>query len=202
MCGIYTITNIINNKMYVGYAYDFDKRWYHHKWQLNHNKHHNKHLQDSWNKYGEDSFIFEILELCDEVFLLSQENYWVNMLNVHDFNYGYNIESTNPTKRVIRRKKGFKLSPEHISKLKHANSTRIRKPLSEEVRKKMSITRKGRVSPRKGCVVSEETRKKISNTLKGHTPPNKGKSMSQEQKDKIRATLLKRNKILKPENNV
>jgi len=31
-------------------------------WALGHNKHENPHLQNAWNKYGEENFIFEILE--------------------------------------------------------------------------------------------------------------------------------------------
>ena len=39
------------------------------------NEHHNSHLQNAWNKYGEGNFIFEIIELCDirDQFVLEQK---------------------------------------------------------------------------------------------------------------------------------
>ena len=96
MTGIYTITNIINNKIYVGYALDFDQRWDHHKGRLRNNKHKNTHLQAAYNLYGKEAFLYEILEECEEQFLCSQENYWCNMLDTHNEKYGYNIQPTNP----------------------------------------------------------------------------------------------------------
>ena len=59
---IYKITNIINNKIYIGSAIDTYNRFSKHKSQLNKNKHHNSYLQNSWNKYGEQNFKFEIIE--------------------------------------------------------------------------------------------------------------------------------------------
>lgn len=50
--GIYIIKNILNNKIYVGSTIDIKKRWRDHKWHLKENKHHNSHLQASYNKYG------------------------------------------------------------------------------------------------------------------------------------------------------
>lgn len=51
--------------------------------------------------------------------------------------------------------------------------------ISEEGRKKMSATHKGKV-------VSQETRKKMSLAGKGRTPHNKGAHLSDEQKEKLR----------------
>lgn len=59
---IYTITNKINGKIYVGKTYNFFNRKSQHKCALRENTHENRHLQRAWNTYGEDSFIFEILE--------------------------------------------------------------------------------------------------------------------------------------------
>ena len=56
--GIYIIKNILNNKKYVGSSTNIGKRWRDHKWYLKENKHHNSHLQASYNKYGLDSFEF------------------------------------------------------------------------------------------------------------------------------------------------
>ena len=44
---------------------NFGDRWDCHKAQLRGNYHDNPHLQNSWNKYGEENFKFEILEICN-----------------------------------------------------------------------------------------------------------------------------------------
>lgn len=94
--GVYIIQNKVNNKVYIGASRDTYKRLCDHKVNLRNNVHHNIHLQSAFNKYGEDSFIFDVLEDCDEQFIYSQENYWCNMLNSHNRVYGYNIDPTAP----------------------------------------------------------------------------------------------------------
>lgn len=98
LTGIYTVTNIIDNKIYVGYSKNCNKRFAEHTSLLLNNKHKNLHLQNAWNKYGKDKFVFEILEECDKQYLASQEHYWVITLNTRDFNFGYNILPTHPFK--------------------------------------------------------------------------------------------------------
>lgn len=41
--------------------------------ELNRNVHNNKHLQNAWNKYGEESFEFNVLEYCDVELLNERE---------------------------------------------------------------------------------------------------------------------------------
>lgn len=85
MTGIYRIRNIINNKCYYGSAKNIKKRWKRHINDLNNNKHHSIILQRSWNKYGIDNFIFEIVEICDVNLLLETEQKYL------DLNPEYNI---------------------------------------------------------------------------------------------------------------
>lgn len=94
--GVYIIQNKINNKVYIGASKDTYNRLCDHKVRLRNNSHHNIHLQSAFNKYGEENFIFDVLEDCDEQYIYSQENYWCNMLNTHDRKYGYNIDPTTP----------------------------------------------------------------------------------------------------------
>ena len=60
--GVYKITCLVNNMVYVGGSTHVKQRWYGHKSMLRHNKHTNPILQDDWNEFGEDSFVFEVIE--------------------------------------------------------------------------------------------------------------------------------------------
>ena len=60
-CGIYKILNNKTNQCYIGLSIKIEDRWRYHKRSLIGNRHENQHLQNAWNKYGEDSFLFEIL---------------------------------------------------------------------------------------------------------------------------------------------
>jgi len=61
--GVYRITNTINGKIYIGSAKRFKQRASEHISSLKNNKHQNKHLQASFNKYGTDAFLFEVIEV-------------------------------------------------------------------------------------------------------------------------------------------
>lgn len=63
--GIYYIWNLVNNKLYIGKSVNVKKRIAEHKRQLRANKHFNNHLQMAWNKYGEENFMFTVVEKCD-----------------------------------------------------------------------------------------------------------------------------------------
>jgi group I intron endonuclease len=84
--GIYKIINIVNNKFYIGSSKELSKRWTQHKSKLKYNKHGNIILQRSWNKYGKECFIFEIIEECDVAFLLEREQFFLDTLKPY-----YNI---------------------------------------------------------------------------------------------------------------
>lgn len=57
--GIYVIVNTVSRKVYVGKTENsFEYRYNVHLYELCHNCHINKHLQNAWNKYGTDAFIF------------------------------------------------------------------------------------------------------------------------------------------------
>lgn len=86
--GIYCITNLINNKRYIGQTYNLSYRWRRHLCDLRHNNHSNNHLQASFNKYGEQSFDYSILEKCSLIDLDEKEKYWIKIYN--SLENGYN----------------------------------------------------------------------------------------------------------------
>ena len=59
----YQITNLINNKVYIGITEKtIEERYEKHKKLLNKNNHPNYYLQPDWNKYGEDNFKLSLIE--------------------------------------------------------------------------------------------------------------------------------------------
>jgi len=64
---VYKITNIKTGTTYIGQSTAYRNRWANHKWNLRHNRHGNKQLQEDWDKYGEEAFIYEVIEKlpCD-----------------------------------------------------------------------------------------------------------------------------------------
>ena len=78
--GIYKIESK-DGKIYIGSAVNIKNRWSSHKSKLTKNKHHSKHLQRAWNKYGADYFTFSILEVVeDKSKLIYYEQVWINIM--------------------------------------------------------------------------------------------------------------------------
>ena len=86
--GVYCIENTLDGQKYVGQSVDIYARWHVHSTKLNGNRHPNIHLQNAWNKYGEDAFSFYILEQCNQSSLFDREMYWIDKFD--SFNNGYN----------------------------------------------------------------------------------------------------------------
>lgn len=158
-CGVYKLINLVNGKIYVGSTKDlYERKWQHFN-DLKRNKHYNTYLQNSWNKYKEENFKFEVIEYIEDInLLLEREQYWINFYNVIDKKYGYNIQP------IAGSNLGSKLTEKHKEKIR--NSHYGIRP-SEETKRKQSKAREGKVSNRKGCVLTEETKIKISNNKKG-----------------------------------
>lgn len=78
--GIYKITNIINNKFYIGSSVNIYYRLKRHYSDLKRGIHQNKYLLNSYIKYGEESFIVSIIEEISNDLLLEREQYWINIL--------------------------------------------------------------------------------------------------------------------------
>jgi len=78
---IYYIENLINEKIYIGST---SKGGGHRKSQhfnsLKRNDHTNKHLQSSYNKYGENSFVFGIICECKKEDLVFAEQHYFDKL--------------------------------------------------------------------------------------------------------------------------
>lgn len=90
--GVYAIFNNTNEKIYVGSSRKIQKRFAkEHLPLLNKGKHYNCHLQNAWNKYGEDTFDFRVIEECEEGQLVEREGHWIEHYKSWDRQFGYNL---------------------------------------------------------------------------------------------------------------
>jgi hypothetical protein len=92
--GVYQIRCVPTGKIYVGSAVNLRKRWDQHRRHLRKHKHGNRYLQHAWDKYGEEQFVFEILELVDVANLLEAEQEWIDSTACVDKSVGFNIRDT------------------------------------------------------------------------------------------------------------
>jgi len=184
---IYKVTNLINNKIYIGKSIEtLKKRKYMHLWLTKHAGNHYFHR--AIRKYGEENFAWEIIDRC--LFaesLIALERHYIKLFKCK-FPNGYNL--TDGGEGLC----GHKFTDEHKCNIaksmkgkKHSLETRAKmsaskKNMSSETRAKMSANRIGRKhSPeqrakisislmgnqnRKGSKCSIDTRKKISISLK------------------------------------
>jgi len=84
MQGIYIIKCLFEDKVYIGSSVDINRRWAEHRSKLNNQTHNNKQLQEDWDAYGDESFIFEIVEETKDLINTEQDyinKFWPNCYN-------------------------------------------------------------------------------------------------------------------------
>ena len=137
--GIYVIQNNLNQKKYVGKAVNIYRRIKDHITALNtKNKNENRHLINSWHKYGRENFSYYVIEYLNdedpkvlEQLLKDKELYWIQTLDTTNPEKGYNMRLDSEGKCIV----------------------------SEETREQCSIAQKQRFS-------NQEERTKMSEILK------------------------------------
>lgn len=167
--GIYAIVNKITDKRYIGSAVNVNKRWSYHKKDLCKKQHHSILLQRAWDKYGEESFDFILIENVEKENLISREQFYINERSE------YNIC------RIAGSCLGFKHSVETRRKMRSSamgNKNCLGRKLSEETRLKMSEAHTN---------ISDEIRRKYSAVKIGKNNSFYGKKHSDESKRKISA---------------
>jgi group I intron endonuclease len=118
--GIYKITCLITNKIYVGYSVNLKDR------EEKYKKIHiptQPLIKESIEKYGWEKHKFEIIEYCEIKFLKEREKYWVGYLNSFEDGLNSNKGGGGPIKhseetriKISEYKKGKKQSKKTILK--------------------------------------------------------------------------------------
>lgn len=112
--GIYKITNIINHKSYIGIDSNIDKstRIKQHMYDLVNNRHFNKHLQISFNKYGKEAFKYEIVfetTKNNKSYLEKLEIFFIRFFNTYKNGYNGTTGGYGHYKNNLLYKKAFVL---------------------------------------------------------------------------------------------
>lgn len=85
MIGIYKITNLINQKSYIGQSVHIERRFAEHCFPSK-----TSVISQAIQKYGKENFLFEVIEECEKSELDKKEQYWIKTLNTLIPN-GYNV---------------------------------------------------------------------------------------------------------------
>lgn len=173
---IYKIVNLVNDKFYVGSTIHKKVRFRQHRKLLRNNRHHCKHLQAAWNKYGEEKFDFRVVEeVQDSESLEAVEDRWLleHVGKEYCYNSGYSAKAP------------WRGAPAEIT-------PNFGKPKTEDQRQQISNTLKAFYAedyfnhPRVGSVHTEETKERIRQAkLANPTAYWEGKARSEETKAKI-----------------
>lgn len=158
--GVYIIKNVITQKCYVGSSFDVYRRWSRHKYELTKNSHHSQKLQNAYNKYGKQAFVFLLAESATtEKQMVKIEQKWIDALDAVQKGYNINpfagmiglLPKTAEHKRKIgQAHKGRKLSEESKDKIRQKALGRKIGPMSDEMKKKLSDAKKGWKMPEEG----------------------------------------------------
>lgn len=174
---LYTITNLVNNKIYVGQSNN-NRRWSQHKWFAAHPEQTGQYIHKAMAKYGISNFRFEIIATCLTQYDANEtETALINQFNSMDHNYGYNLKcggSRGTVSEETRQKMsksfsiyiaehghpalGTKRTPEQIEKLIQARKDH---PVeyTDEIRQRMSDAHKAKP-------LSEEHRNNMIEAIK------------------------------------
>jgi len=181
--GIYHIICKSTGKRYIGRTVNFTKRFGQHKSVLRNNKHCNEHLQNAWNKYGEENFVFLIYKIVEKENLIKEEQKQLDDYQfVECFNKSFSADGSCLTEeaklKISLHHKGREISVEQRQQI--SKKLKGRK-LPEETKLKMRAAQQKRSPP------SEETRRKLSEAAKKQIRI----PASEETKQKLRDAALK-----------
>jgi group I intron endonuclease len=179
VCKIYLLTNIANNKIYVGQSW----MGLNDRMGRDGNGYFNSpYLYNAIKKYGVDKFEYQILDFA---FIQSHadmlEDFYMNKYDSRNPNIGYNIK---------RGGRGGRHSQATIEKMsKNAPKYWLGKNLSEETKEKIRIANTGKIR-------TEETKEMTANSMKEwhatNDHPMQGKHHTEKAKDQMSEKLTGR----------
>lgn len=184
LCGIYKIISP-NGRIYIGQSRNINQRF--NRYKANHisNKTQIKLIR-SFEKYGIDNHIFEVIEECSFYLLNIRERYWQDFFNVLIDGLNCILTETDTLPRVQSKETKLKRSG--------VNHWNFGVTSSDETKEKMRIAKLG-------ISASLETKQKLSKIHKGENNNFYGKKHSEESKKRQSEAAKNRNISIENEQN-
>jgi group I intron endonuclease len=199
---IYKITNIKNNKCYIGVTTQKNPndRWNAHKSSIR-NCRGCPLLMKAFNKYGELSFIFEVIIICFDEDVFHYEDEYIKKYNSAS-PHGYNVaeggmfgmsflgktHSEETKKKISIKSKEYNNKPEVKERSRNVaiqfNKTHNIGDLLRKSEKWKKAVEEGRIG-----ATRDESKKKISDGLKKYFENNNGSPINKEKHSKIMTTI-------------
>jgi group I intron endonuclease len=196
--GIYKITNLLDGKIYVGSSKWIERRFTEHINRLRAGEHHSPYLQNAWEKHGEGSFDFAILEVVEVATdRIVREQFWIDLLRAFDKRCGYNVC---PAAGTVE---GIKRTSETIERIRLAAIKRHETHGSPTTGRKHTETAKGKISAAhsgREHTAEARARMKAASQKRALEHPNgfSGKAHSDETRTKMRAAWERRRQNFVP----
>lgn len=174
---IYKIECATNGSFYFGRTINFEKRKNDHLRDMRNGIHKNDRIQNCYNKYGEESIVFSIVETVSREKQIGREQYYLdkfinneNCLNINRTAETFcDVPWTEERKRKISESAtGRKLSPKTKQQREHMSKIMMGHVLSEETKNKISIAHTGKK-------MSNEQKDRYKVMFSGENNPRYGK---------------------------
>ena len=164
--GIYYITNTQTGMLYIGSSSRLKKREREHFGRLKNNNHCNSHLQSAYNKYGEDSFVFIVVEKVPQKKLVEAEQRHIDL-------YDFSADLYNQAPFANCPMAGKNHTPQSIEKMRRSmpHSPMKGRRHTKEAKRRMSNAHKGKK-------LSKETVEKLRRA-------NTGRKRTKKQRENI-----------------
>lgn len=191
---LYRITNIINNKVYIGQSNKEKDRWRQHKYFGKNPEKTGQYIHRAMAKYGIDNFIYEVIAVCTtEEYANELETILIAQYNSRDKQYGYNLApgGDSPWNRGLPKEMqpmyGKTQSDSFKQKMSTIHSGKTYQH-SDEWKQNMSSIMKGRKLSddwKQKISISNKGKIKSNDTIEKMSQSHKNKKMSEDTKSKI-----------------
>jgi group I intron endonuclease len=185
--GIYQIRNLVNGKRYIGSTCNFIKRKYAHFKNLEEGVSENNYLQRSYNKYGKENFVFEILCYCekDRFYLITIENNYILFYKTNTEEFGYNLRISAESNL------GMKMSEESREKRRgKIYPVEYRRKQSASGRGKKHIFKNGTNPSKKEKIIIHPPERKEKDRKMSETKTGKKLNLTNERKEFLKEYII------------